>query len=423
MAARVRDSGASLCLVALGAPKQELLADALAAALPVRRLPVRRRGARFHRRTRPPRADLDAANGLEWLWRLAVEPRRLAGRYLARAYACCCSPSASRSCRSRSAGERARARRPADCAIAARLRLRLARLARRRGRRPQRARRRVRRRRQLVRRRSGLWRGRSRSAARPLSARPPRPRHRRHQGRHGAAAPPRRAEARLCARPAARRARRARCASSFRSVACDPQPPSAADGRADRALDRRIARPASASTRSTFTRCTIPTPADVARDDVRAALARVLSRGQARAVAVAGSLDACRAAIGGRRALCRAADQRRRSRRRRRRVAGRRAAAGQPFGVRRRRRRARSAARADSPPRPNSHSRGWSPPAIEPTAAAPPPNCCSTARWPAIPSGVVLASMFDADHRAADLARARRRVGAAALGLLDEALV
>jgi hypothetical protein len=38
------------------------------------------------------------------------------------------------------------------------------------------------------------------------------------------------------------------------------------------------------------------------------------------------------------------------------------------------------------------------------------------------PGGVVLASMFDADHRAADLARARRRVGPVALGLLDEAL-
>jgi hypothetical protein len=38
------------------------------------------------------------------------------------------------------------------------------------------------------------------------------------------------------------------------------------------------------------------------------------------------------------------------------------------------------------------------------------------------PGGVVLASMFDVDHRAADLARARRRVGLAALGLLDEAL-
>ena len=38
------------------------------------------------------------------------------------------------------------------------------------------------------------------------------------------------------------------------------------------------------------------------------------------------------------------------------------------------------------------------------------------------PEGVVLASMFDVDHRAADLARARRRVGLAALGLLDEAL-
>ena len=38
------------------------------------------------------------------------------------------------------------------------------------------------------------------------------------------------------------------------------------------------------------------------------------------------------------------------------------------------------------------------------------------------PDGVVLASMFDAAHRAADLARVRRPASAMALGLLDEAL-
>jgi exopolysaccharide biosynthesis WecB/TagA/CpsF family protein len=87
MAARIRASGARLCLVALGAPKQELLADALSAHCPsvgflcigaaldfvagdARRAPL------WMRRS-----------GLEWLWRLALEPRRLAARYVACAYA------------------------------------------------------------------------------------------------------------------------------------------------------------------------------------------------------------------------------------------------------------------------------------------------------------------------------------------------
>lgn len=86
MAARIRESGAQLCLVSLGAPKQELLADALAAHCPsvgflcvgaaldfiagrARRAPAWMRGS-----------------GLEWLWRLVREPRRLAARYAACLY-------------------------------------------------------------------------------------------------------------------------------------------------------------------------------------------------------------------------------------------------------------------------------------------------------------------------------------------------
>ena len=52
-----------------------------------------------------------------------------------------------------------------------------------------------------------------------------------------------------------------------------------------------------------------PDPADVAREDICAALARVIEHGQARAVAVAGHFDACRAALrwAGRTQRCRPA--------------------------------------------------------------------------------------------------------------------
>ena len=87
MAARIRASGARLCLVALGAPKQELLADALAAHCPsVGFLCI---GAALgFIAGHPRRAPLwMRRSGLEWLWRLAAEPHRLAARYAACAYA------------------------------------------------------------------------------------------------------------------------------------------------------------------------------------------------------------------------------------------------------------------------------------------------------------------------------------------------
>jgi aryl-alcohol dehydrogenase-like predicted oxidoreductase len=163
-----------------------------------------------------------------------------------------------------------------------------------------------------------------------------------------------------------------------------------------------------------------PDPADVARDDIRAALARAIERGQARAVAVAGHFDACRAAL----------------------------AAGEPytalqtsvadldyggaelagaglllvshsvFGVGGG---ALGRLRAKLAAAPERHRRlvaaGYD--VDSRRAAAELLLDCALA---SNPDGVVLASMFDADHRAADLARARRRVGPVALGLLDEAL-
>jgi exopolysaccharide biosynthesis WecB/TagA/CpsF family protein len=81
LAARIAKSGARLCVISLGAPKQELLADALHKKLPdVGFLCVG--------------AALDFISGhavrapvwlrrlkLEWMWRLASDPARLAGRY------------------------------------------------------------------------------------------------------------------------------------------------------------------------------------------------------------------------------------------------------------------------------------------------------------------------------------------------------
>jgi exopolysaccharide biosynthesis WecB/TagA/CpsF family protein len=87
MAARIRASGARLCLVALGAPKQELLADALFAHCPSVGFLCIGAALNFiagHARRAP---SWMRRSGLEWLWRLAAEPHRLAARYAAGAYA------------------------------------------------------------------------------------------------------------------------------------------------------------------------------------------------------------------------------------------------------------------------------------------------------------------------------------------------
>jgi N-acetylglucosaminyldiphosphoundecaprenol N-acetyl-beta-D-mannosaminyltransferase len=86
LARRIRASGARLCLIALGAPKQELIADALAAQCPsVGFVCVGAALDFIAKRTR--RAPAWMRNcGLEWLWRLGSEPLRLAPRYLLCAY-------------------------------------------------------------------------------------------------------------------------------------------------------------------------------------------------------------------------------------------------------------------------------------------------------------------------------------------------
>jgi exopolysaccharide biosynthesis WecB/TagA/CpsF family protein len=82
LAGRIRESGARMCLLSLGSPKQELLAARLhrlcpdigfigvGAGLDFISGRARRSPALMHR------------NRLEWLWRILCEPRRLGPRYL-----------------------------------------------------------------------------------------------------------------------------------------------------------------------------------------------------------------------------------------------------------------------------------------------------------------------------------------------------
>lgn len=81
IAARIRASGARVVLVGLGCPRQEIFVWAVGRHLD---LPLLAVGAAFdyhagNLRKPPPFAQ---RHGLEWLWRLVLEPRRLWRRYL-----------------------------------------------------------------------------------------------------------------------------------------------------------------------------------------------------------------------------------------------------------------------------------------------------------------------------------------------------
>jgi exopolysaccharide biosynthesis WecB/TagA/CpsF family protein len=81
IAARIRDSGARLVLVGLGCPRQEVFAYAMR---PLLDMPLMAVGAAFDYHAgqlRKPPAWMQR-RGLEWLWRLGLEPRRLWRRYL-----------------------------------------------------------------------------------------------------------------------------------------------------------------------------------------------------------------------------------------------------------------------------------------------------------------------------------------------------
>jgi N-acetylglucosaminyldiphosphoundecaprenol N-acetyl-beta-D-mannosaminyltransferase len=81
IAARIRDSGARLVLVGLGCPRQEVFAYAMR---PLLDMPLLAVGAAFDYHAgqlRKPPAWMQR-RGLEWLWRLGLEPRRLWRRYV-----------------------------------------------------------------------------------------------------------------------------------------------------------------------------------------------------------------------------------------------------------------------------------------------------------------------------------------------------
>ena len=79
---RIGESGARLCFVALGAPKQEFFSDAACEICP--KVGFVCVGAALDfvagARRRAPRLVRDMR--LEWAWRLAAEPRRLSMRYM-----------------------------------------------------------------------------------------------------------------------------------------------------------------------------------------------------------------------------------------------------------------------------------------------------------------------------------------------------
>jgi N-acetylglucosaminyldiphosphoundecaprenol N-acetyl-beta-D-mannosaminyltransferase len=81
IAARIRASGARVVLVGLGCPRQEVFAYAMR---PLLDMPLLAVGAAFDYHAgqlRRPPAWMQK-RGLEWLWRLGLEPRRLWRRYL-----------------------------------------------------------------------------------------------------------------------------------------------------------------------------------------------------------------------------------------------------------------------------------------------------------------------------------------------------
>jgi len=78
---RMVGSGARLCLIALGSPKQEVLSRRALDKHPHLGLLNIGAGMDFIAGSQIRAPRLVKENGLEWLWRLATNPRRLSGRY------------------------------------------------------------------------------------------------------------------------------------------------------------------------------------------------------------------------------------------------------------------------------------------------------------------------------------------------------
>lgn len=81
LARRIDDSGARLCLLCLGAPKQERLADALKARCPTVGFVCVGAALDFIAGEASRAPAWAQKLGLEWFWRMAGDPKRLAMRY------------------------------------------------------------------------------------------------------------------------------------------------------------------------------------------------------------------------------------------------------------------------------------------------------------------------------------------------------
>jgi N-acetylglucosaminyldiphosphoundecaprenol N-acetyl-beta-D-mannosaminyltransferase len=81
IAARITACGAQICFVGLGCPRQETFVAAMRDRLQMPALAVGAAFTYLSGELREPPAWM-RRNGLEWLWRLVLEPRRLWRRYL-----------------------------------------------------------------------------------------------------------------------------------------------------------------------------------------------------------------------------------------------------------------------------------------------------------------------------------------------------
>jgi exopolysaccharide biosynthesis WecB/TagA/CpsF family protein len=82
-AARIASSGARLCFVCLGAPKQEFFADLIVQAHPGIGCLCVGAALDFVAQTQRRAPGFMRRLGVEWFWRLASQPRRMAWRYAA----------------------------------------------------------------------------------------------------------------------------------------------------------------------------------------------------------------------------------------------------------------------------------------------------------------------------------------------------
>ena len=79
---RIRISGARLCLIGIGAPRQEILAARCLDVMPDVGFVCVGAAFDFLAGSQKRAPQFFQQHGLEWLWRLSSDPRRLAARYL-----------------------------------------------------------------------------------------------------------------------------------------------------------------------------------------------------------------------------------------------------------------------------------------------------------------------------------------------------